>query len=165
MRKKKMTELTKFELNPELDLVIERVIDVSPELVWKAWTEAEHLKKWFVPAPWTISDCEIELRPGGKFLTVMRSPEGESFPNLGCFLEIVPLQRLVFTDALEPGFRPSEKPFFTAIVQFEAHGKGTKYTAIAVHKNQEGRKQHEDMGFFDGWGKTIDQLEAYAQTL
>ncbi|MBT9547838.1 MAG: SRPBCC family protein [Candidatus Sericytochromatia bacterium] len=159
-----MSNGVNFELNPELDLVLERVVDVSPELIWKAWTEAEHLKKWFVPAPWTISECELDLRLGGMCRTVMRSPEGQEFPNLGCYLEIVPNQKLVFTDALLPGFRPSEKPFFTAMVLLEKVETGTKYTAIAIHRDAEGRKQHEEMGFAEGWGKCLDQLVEYVKT-
>jgi uncharacterized protein YndB with AHSA1/START domain len=70
---------------PKLDLVLERVIDVPQELVWAAWTEPEHLSKWFSPAPWTVSDCEIDLCPGGIFRTTMRSPEGQAFPHVGCY--------------------------------------------------------------------------------
>src|SRR5690606_38085537 len=99
--------------DPKLDLVLERVVDVPRALVWKAWTTPAHIRNWFVPRPWTITDCEIDLKPGGVFRTVMRSPEGQEFPNLGCYLEIVPEERLVWTDALLPGYRPSEKPFFT----------------------------------------------------
>ena len=95
--------------DPKLDLVLERIVDASPELVWTAWTEPEHLEKWFTPAPWTTVDCEIDLRPGGLFRTVIRSPEGQDHPNVGCYLEIVPNRKLVWTDALEAGFRPSRQ--------------------------------------------------------
>lgn len=152
--------------NPELDLVLERTVDVLPELVWMAWTEPEHLKKWFTPAPWTTVDCEIDLRPGGIFRTVMRSPEGEDFPNLGCYLEIAKNERLVWTNALQPGYRPSKErggtpncPFlFTAVISLEPYGHGTKYTATVIHGDPESRKQHEEMGFHDGWGAAFDQL-------
>jgi hypothetical protein len=95
--------------NPKLDLVLERVVDVPRELVWKAWTMPEHVAKWFTPKPWDISDCEIDLRPGGIFRTVMHSPDGEQSINLGCYLEDVPNERLVWTDALVPGYRPSHE--------------------------------------------------------
>jgi uncharacterized protein YndB with AHSA1/START domain len=146
--------------DPRFDLVLERVVDVPRRLVWEAWTRPEHLEKWFSPAPWTTVDCEVDLRPGGIFRTVMRSPEGQDFPNLGCYLEVVEQRRLVFTDALGPGFRPSAEPFFTAILTFEDHGAGTKYTARALHKDEADRKAHEEMGFIDGWGKCLDQLVA-----
>ena len=96
-------------LNPQFDLLLERVVDVPRELVWRAWTTPELLKKWFTPRPWETIDCELELRPGGIFRTTMRSPEGEECPVLGCFLEVVENERLVWTEALGPGFRPLQK--------------------------------------------------------
>ena len=160
-----MTPATLLKPNPKLDLVLERVVDVPRELVWAAWTQPEHIKKWFTPAPWTTTDCEVDLRPGGIFRTTMRSPEGKEFPNIGCYLEVVPNERLVFTDALLPGYRPSEEPFFTGIITLEPHGTGTRYTAIAKHRDEAGRKRHEEMGFHDGWGKALDQLVAYVKKM
>jgi uncharacterized protein YndB with AHSA1/START domain len=154
-----------FKPDPKLDLVLERVIDVPPELVWAAWTKPEHIKKWLTPAPWTTVDCEIDLRPGGMFRSVMRSPEGQDFPNIGCFLEVVPNRRLVWTDALLPGYRPSDNPFMTAVIDIEPQGKGTRYTATAIHRDEAARKKHEEMGFHEGWGKALDQLVALAKTL
>ena len=150
-------------IDPKLDLTFERVVDVPPEAVWAAWTRPERLIKWFCPLPWTTVECEIALRPGGKFRTVMRSPEGENFPNPGCYLEVVPNRKLVWTDALEAGFRPTREaphlPFrFTAIVEMAPQGKGTKYTATVLHANEKSRDQHDTMGFHDGWGKALDQL-------
>lgn len=150
-----------IKIDPTLDLVLEREIDVPVELVWTAWTTPHHLKEWFVPKPWTITSCEIDLRPGGAFSTTMRSPEGQEFPNLGCFLEIVEHRRLVFTDALLPGFRPAEKPFFSAALLLEPLGQRTKYTAIAIHGTEASRKTHEEMGFHGGWGTVADQMVEY----
>ena len=147
--------------DPKLDLVLERNIDVPVELVWKAWTTPEHLKHWFVPRPWTVTDVKMDLRPGGAFSTIMRSPEGQEFPNNGCYLEVVPNERLIFTDTLLPGFRPSPKPFFSAALLLAPNGSGTRYTAIAIHGNEETRKQHEEMGFHDGWGTVVDQMAAF----
>lgn len=154
------------EINPKLDLVLERVVDVKPELVWRAWTEPDHVMKWFTPKPWETIECEIDLHPGGMFRTTMRSPEGEVQPtSTGCFLEVVPNRRLVFTDALGPGYRPNASSFMTAYVLLEPEGAGTKYTAIAVHSNEEQCQQHEEMGFYQGWGTALDQLVEYAKTL
>lgn len=149
-----------------LDLTLTRVVPVPRRLVWKAWTEPKHLMKWFAPAPWTTIDCEIDLRPGGIFRTTMRSPEGKEFPNAGgCYLEVVKHERLVWTDALGPGYRPSKEPFFTAILTFEDCEGGTRYTARALHKDDADRKRHADMGFEHGWGKALDQLVALADQL
>ena len=85
----------------------------------------------------------MDLRVGGFYLSCMRSPEGKEFPNTGCYLEVVPNERLVFTDALLPGFRASETPFVTAILTLEARGKGTRDRAIAIHRDEAGRQQHD----------------------
>jgi uncharacterized protein YndB with AHSA1/START domain len=151
--------------DPKLDLVLERIVDVPRELVWKAWTAPEHIKKWFAPAPFTTPDCEIDLRPGGIFRVVMRSPEGQEFPVDGCYLEVVENERLVWTDALNPGYRPSKKPFFTAVITLEPHEKGTKYTATAIHKEETDRQKHEEMGFHGGWSICLDQLIAVAKKM
>jgi len=110
-------------------------------------------------------EVELDLRPGGVFRSVMRSPEGAEFPNIGCCLEVVENRRLTFTDALGPGFRPTEKPFFTAIVTMEPEGTGTRYVARAIHGTAADRKKHEEMGFHEGWGKALDQLVEVAGEL
>ena len=96
-----------FAPDPKLDLVLERVVEVPPELVWAAWTQPEHLKVWFTPAPWRTTHCEIDLRPGGIFRTVMEGPAGERFDGTGCYLEVVPNRRLVWTSVLLPHWRPA----------------------------------------------------------
>jgi uncharacterized protein YndB with AHSA1/START domain len=155
--------------NPRLDLTFERIVDVPKELVWKAWTTPEHLKPWFCPLPWKTIDCEIDLRPGGIFRTVLLSPEGMEFPNLGCYLEVVKYERLVWTNALLPGFRPapavhdSSVDFcFTAVIQLATHGTGTHYTATVIHGNETDCNTHSKMGFHEGWGTALDQLVAYS---
>ena len=162
---------TVFKFDTKLDLLLERDIDVPPDLVWTVWTTPKHLRHWFVPKPWTITDCEIDLRPGGMCRTVMRSPEGQEFPNLGCYLEVVRFKKLVWTSALAPGFRPMTLsdaaaatcgPFqFTAVISLAPHGNGTRYSALVMHSDESGRKQHEAMGFQEGWGKALDQLVAH----
>lgn len=152
--------------DPKLDLAIERIIDVPRELVWKAWTMPEHLRRWFTPKPWTVHECEVDLRPGGTFRTLMRSPEGEESLINGCYLEVIPNERLVWTDALLPGFRPAAKPFLTGVLLLEPHGRaGTRYTAMAIHSDQETRDAHEKMGFYDGWGAVTDQMIELIKTM
>jgi uncharacterized protein YndB with AHSA1/START domain len=157
--------------NPELDLMFECVIDVPRELVWVAWTTPEQLKKWFTPVPWKTVDCEIDLRPGGIFRTLMQSPEGQDFPNLGCYLKVIANEKLVWTNALAPGYRPAKQAIanaeqacvefsFTAVISLEPHANGTKYTALVMHADKNSRMQHEKMGFHEGWGTALDQLVA-----
>jgi uncharacterized protein YndB with AHSA1/START domain len=161
--------------DPKLDLVLQRVVDVPRELVWLAWTTPEHLKKWFTPSPWQTVDCEIDLRPGGLFRTIMRSPEGHEYPNVGCYLDVIENERLVWTNALAPGFRPAKATAaaatdssffaFTAVISLEPHGSGTRYTALVMHGDAGACRRHEQMGFHDGWGNALDQLVATVRNL
>jgi uncharacterized protein YndB with AHSA1/START domain len=165
-----MTVLTmpiKHRPDPSLDLVMERIVDVPRELVWRAWTDPELLKQWFTPAPWRTGECVIDLRPGGAFRTEILGPEGERFTTEGCYLEIVENEKLVWTTALAPGYRPYSSgngaegcgaPSFTAVITLEEHEEGSKYTALVIHGDQESRDRHGEMGFHDGWGKAFDQL-------
>lgn len=142
----------------EHELVLTRIFDAPREKLWTAWTDPELMKQWFIPAPWTISKVETDVRPGGASLIVMRNPEGEEFPNRGVYLEVVENERLVFTDAYTSAWVPSEKPFMTAIVTFEDMSGKTRYTARALHWTAEDRETHEKMGFHEGWGQCADQL-------
>lgn len=153
-----------YRPDPKLDLVLERVVDVPPALVWKAWTTPEMLKQWFTPAPWTTPEVEVDLRPGGTFRNVMQSPEGDRMTGGGSYVEVVPNERLVWTTALLPGFRPAPPrtgfPHFTAAIVLAPEGAGTKYTAVVMHPTEEGCKKHEAMGFHNGWSTALDQLVA-----
>ncbi|MFD2756583.1 SRPBCC family protein [Comamonas terrae] len=147
------------------DLVLTRLLAAPADKLFRCWTDTALLKQWFVPSPWTIARAEVDLRPGGGSVIVMRDPDGKEYPNAGVYLEVVPNRRIVFTDAYTAGWVPSAKPFFTAIVTFEPEGTQTRYTAIARHWTEEARQQHEAMGFHTGWGICADQLEALAATL
>ena len=158
--------LTPYNTNPELDLELVRDVPVPPEAVFAAWTDPESLKQWFAPRPYSITQCEIDLRPGGGFRTAMSSPEGEQlFDTTGCILEVVPNERLVWSEALTAGYRPQASPMpFTAILELRPNGSGgCTYRAIAVHQDPAGRKQHEEMGFHEGWGTVVDQLVEHLQ--
>lgn len=155
-----MTDLRKHSVDPKLDLVLERVVDLPPELIFAAWTRAELMPRWFAPLPWTAEKCSVDPRPGGSFNVMMRSPEGQEVPCRGCILEIVENRRLVWTDCLLGDYRPSATPFFTAVIDLEPHAQGTKYTVIAKHPDEATRKKHEEMGFQSGWNQCLDQLVA-----
>ena len=97
----------------------------------------------------------------------MLSPEGQEFPNIGCYLEVVPQQRLVWTSVLLPGYRPApagDLPF-TGIIAIEPQGTGTRYTATALHQDPEGCEKHKEMGFYEGWSTVLDQLVAHMKSL
>lgn len=154
-----------MELDPKTDLTFTRQLPVPPSVVWECWTTPKHIMNFFVPKPHSVTECEIDLRVGGKFNTTF-DVEGHEMKNNGVFLEVVDGKKLVFTDAYSEGWKPAADPFMTAIIEIEDDGNGgTKYTATARHRSNESRQQHEEMGFFDGWGTVVDQLVEYAKTL
>lgn len=157
------------------DLVLERTLDAPRDLVWKAWTDPKLLKQWFAPKPYEISEVEMDLQPGGIFRIRMVGPDGfdTGHGNPGCVLEVVDGERLVWTSALGPQYRPAEMATegcesfpMTAVVTFADAGNGkTLYRAVALHKNAADRDVHEKMGFDEGWGKCAEQLEELARGL
>lgn len=147
------------------ELVLSRLIDAPREKVYRAWTDAEILKQWFAPKPWSTPHAELDVRPGGATLVVMSDPDGNEFPNRGVYLEVVPNRKLVITDAYSAAWEPSQKPFFTAVLTFEDEDGKTRYTARARHWTVEDKETHEKMGFHEGWGQCADQLEAVAKAL
>ena len=151
--------------NPELDLTISRVIKAPRRDLWEAWTDPRQLEQWWVPAPGLCKVLALELRPGGAFLTQYSEGTGKPFgPHInGCLLAVEPETRIVFTDTLTGGFRPAEQPFMTGVISFRDHPEGTEYHAYAMHKNDADKKNHAEMGFYDGWGTVADQLAALVE--
>lgn len=148
------------------ELSLTRVINASPDKLYKAWTTPELMKQWFAPAPYSVPEVVLDLRPGGANLIVMRGPEGPDFPNRGVYLDLVENEKIVFTDAFTSAWVPSEKPFMTATITFEDIGNGqTRYTAHVLHWSVEDREMHEKMGFHEGWGKCADQLAALVEAM
>ena len=153
--------------NEKTELTISRIINAPPSTVWKAWSKPEHLAKWWIPAPIECKVVKLDLRPGGGFETLMREDDGAFQPHVeACFLDILPAQRMVWTTTLAEGWQPIE-PWLalTAIITLEAEGNATRYSARVLHKTPADSRKHEDLGFHEGWGTTIDQLAAFAERL
>jgi len=157
-----MTNPTEAGFDAARDLVLTRLLDAPREKLYRAWTDPELLKQWFAPLPYTTPVAELDVRPGGSNLIVMRSPDGVDMPNRGIYLEVVENERLVFTDAFTEAWRPSAKPFMTVILTFEPEAGKTRYTARVRHWTAADREAHEQIGFHEGWGICADQLAALA---
>ena len=161
-------------MTEKLDLVLERTINAPRELVWKAWTDPKLLKQWFAPKPYEISEVDLDLQPGGIFRIRMVGPDGfdTGHGNAGCVLEVVDGEKLAWTSALGPQYRPAEMgegcesfPMTAIVSMADAGGGKTLYRAVALHKNMADRDMHANMGFEEGWGKCAEQLEELAQNL
>ncbi len=148
-----------LSFDPERDLAIRRIIKAPRAAVWRAWTQRTLFERWWVPAPARCQVVEMELAPGGAFVTRISEGGGDFQPHLdACFLAVDDHRRIVFTNALTGGWRPAERPFITAIIDLGDHPDGTDYNAHVMHKSNADRGMHETMGFHDGWGSVTRQL-------
>ncbi len=150
-----------FAFDPKFDFAIERTIDAPVRLVWEALTKPEHLKEWYMPKAWgRVARAEMDVRPGGMFSIDIATADGGEFPNLGCFLDVVPMKRLVWTSMLFPGYRPAvfDDIPITAIVTMESVGAGTKYVFTALHRSEADLKTNMESGFYQGTEIAIDQM-------
>jgi uncharacterized protein YndB with AHSA1/START domain len=157
-----------FAVDPKLDFVIERFVDAPPRIVWEALTKPEHLKEWYMPKGYgSVVACEMDLRPGGKFSIDIASVEGQVFPNLGCFLEAVPMERLIWTSMLFPGYRPAvfDDVPITAIVTMEPSGTGTRYIFTALHRDEADYVKNKEIGWQEGTEIAVDQFVAHVMSM
>lgn len=149
-------------VNPDLDLVFKCESALSVEQLWQGWTHPETLMQWFCPRPWKVTACRTDLQPGGEFYTVMEGPNGERQEGNGCYLEVVPLKKLVWTNMMAQGYRPVSMEAmgfaFVGTIEFEPTANGSLYRATVKHATPAARIQHEQMGFEEGWGIAFNQL-------
>lgn len=157
-----------FAINPKTDFVIERFLDAPTRIVWEALTRPEHLKEWYMPRAWgRVARAEMDLRPGGIFSIDIAVGDGQEFPNLGCFVEVVPMERLVWTSMLFPGFRPAvfDDIPITAVVTMEAAGTGTRYVFTALHRDEADFEKNKESGWQQGTEIAVDQFVAHVSSL
>ena len=156
-----------FTINPKLDFALERFIDAPRHLVWEALTKPEHLKEWYMPKAWgRVSKCELDVRPGGIF-SIDIATEGGDSPNLGCFLDVVPMERLVWTSMLFPDYRPAvfDDIPITAIVWMETVGTGTRYVFTALHRDEADFEKSKVSGHLQGTEIALDQFVAHVLSM
>ena len=155
-------------INPKLDFAIERFIDAPARLVWEALTKPEHLKEWYMPKAWgRVTRAAMDVRPGGAFSVDIVVGDGREVPNLGCVLEVVPMERLVWTSMLFPDYRPAvfDDIPITAIMTLETVGKGTRYVFTALHRDESDLEKNRTSGFYEGTQVAIDQFVAHVQAM
>ena len=157
-----------FAFNPKLDFAIERFVDAPTRLVWEALTKPEHLKEWYMPKVWgRVVRTEMDVRPGGVFGIDIAVADGQDVPNLGCFLDVVPMERLVWTSMLFPGYRPAvfDDIPITAIMTLEPQGTGTRYVFTALHRNEDDVAANKESGWKEGTEIALDQLVEHVESI
>lgn len=158
----------RFAFDPQRDFAIERFIDAPTRLVWEALTTPEHLKEWYMPKPWgRVTRAELDVRPGGIFSIDIAVGDGPDSPNLGCFLDVVPMERLAWTSMLFPGYRPAvfDDIPITAIVTMGPEGTGTRYVFTALHRNAADLETNMESGFHQGTEIAVDQFVAHVLSM
>ncbi len=157
-----------FTINPKLDFALERFVDAPRHLVWEALTKPEHLKEWYMPRPWgRVAHCELDVRPGGIFRIDIATANGDPVPNLGCVLDVVPMERLVWTSMLFPDYRPAvfDDIPITAIMTMETVGTGTRYIFTALHRDEADFEKNKVSGFLQGTEIALDQFVAHVLSM
>lgn len=147
------------------ELVITRVFDAPRALVWQAWTEPEHFKRWWGPKDFTCPFCEMDLRVGGRYLNCMRSPAGRDYWSTGVYREIVPTQRIVYTDA----FADEHGNVVPATHYGMSQDFPLEMLVTVIFEDQDGKTKitlkhsglpatAEGMGAQQGWSESFDKL-------
>lgn len=153
--------------NTDKELSVTRYIDAPPETVYHVYTE--RTAEWWVPKPWTTPAVDWDLRTGGRMYTEMCSPEGDTDGGEGIFLEVVPGERIVWTNAFKSDWQPQVLSnqgcdlAMVAIITLESEGTGTRYTARVRHWDDEAVEKHREMGFQEGWSQCAAQLAELAE--
>jgi uncharacterized protein YndB with AHSA1/START domain len=156
------------KIDPRLDFAIERFIDAPARIVWDALTKPEHLREWYMPKAWgRVSRAEMDLRPGGIVRIDIAVADGKDVPNLGCVLEVAPMERLVWTSMLFPEYRPAvfDDIPITAIMTMESVGAGTRYVFTALHRNEADLEINKKSGFYEGTEIAVDQFVQHVMAM
>lgn len=163
-----MAETSRSE-DREQRVLITRIFDAPRESVWKAWTECDRLTQWWGPKDFTTPLCKINLRPGGQFQNCMRSPEGRNYCGKGTYREVIPLDRIVYTDSfadeqgnIVPATHygmsadyPLEMPVTVTFEEIQGKTRFTLQHALG-HVPASERDLCEQ-----GWNESLDKLNEY----
>jgi len=148
-------------LPTDLEIVITREFNAPPQLVFEAFTKAEHVTRWWGCRELQLHTCEMDLRPGGAYRYVLHGPDGQEWGFHGVYLEISPPSRLVYTFVFEPYAEHDSVVTMT----LEDLGGRTRYTEVILHKTVEGRDGHVQSGMEQGAMLTLDRLAELLEML
>ncbi|MGO4272627.1 SRPBCC domain-containing protein [Paenibacillus sp. TAF58] len=156
------------------ELILERVFNAPRELVFKAFSEAEHLKHWWGPRGWTLTVCNVDFRPGGIWHYCMKCID----PNHGDFYgyeswgkaiygEIVEAEKIVYVDYFSDaeGNETQGMPSSQVSMTFVEHEGKTKLISRAIYESAEALKTVMEMGMEQGITETWDRLSEHLQAI
>jgi uncharacterized protein YndB with AHSA1/START domain len=146
----------------EREIVLTRVLDAPRELVWRAFTEAEHVAQWWGPDGFRNTIHEMSVRPEGVWRFIMHGPDGTDYPNRIDFIEVVEPERLVYWHGDD---EPGRSPSFHVTTTFEDEGGKTRLTMRLLFETKEARDRTVEFGAIEGGKQTLARLEAYLKTM
>lgn len=143
------------------EIVQTRVFNAPRELVFKVWTDPQHIDRWWGPRGFQNDTAEMTVAPGGVWRFMMLSAEHGDFPNRVVYLEVVPPERLVYDHGADEG-----EPHFRVTVTFEdQEGGKTLLTMRSVFPTAEALAEVLKFGAVEGGRQTLDRLAEYLTTL
>ena len=135
------------------ELLVTRTLNAPIDLVWEAWTNPEHIAKWWGPNGFTNTITTMDMKPGGEWILTMHGPDGKDYKNKSIFKEVIPQKKIVF-DHIAPNF--------TATIEFEARGEQTHLTWYMLFETAEQFIQVvKTFKADEGLKQNIDKLNAY----
>lgn len=142
------------------ELTITRTFDAPRALVWQAWTDPEHVKKWWGPQGFNNESCAADLRVGGNFSLAMRAPDGNVYPCVGTFREIVELERIVYEGEATEGHPCGAgiPPRATVTVSFAEQDGKTRLTLHTRFASSERKQAAKEARFVVSWEEALDRL-------
>ena len=156
-----MTSPTSRSSTADREIVTTRLIDAPRELVYEAWTDPNHVGHWFGPEGFTTTTSSMDVRPGGRWVFVMRGPDGTDWPNVVTYHEVAPPARLVYSHGDD-----KDPDMFQTTVTFEEEGGKTALTMRALFKTAAARDfVVRERGAVEGGRQTVAKLDAYVRGL
>ncbi len=151
------------ELVGDREIVISWVFDAPVHLVWTAWTDPEHISKWWGPRGFNAPPSSVELRPGGTFRVELNGPDGKIYPCTGTFSEIIPNKKIVYEGPPnEPaGCGAGIPPQATVTITFTERGDRTELTIHTLLESTEHRAAARAEGFIEGWQQSLNRLAEF----
>jgi len=141
-------------------VTINKTFDAPLTLVWEAWTQPEHIAKWWSPGNNDATILEHDFSVGGKWKYAMPMPDGNEFIAAGKYIEIIELKKI----ASLADFKPMTEGVEIHAL-FEKVGEKTNFTFNIIHANEEYKIQQEQMGILNGWGSVFENLEKLLSNL
>lgn len=141
-------------------LTLKKTLNAPRRLVWEAWTNADHIVRWWAPAGMETKVIHHEFKPGGHWKYTMLMPDGSEFISEGVYSEIIEFEKIV-TSA---DFIPMTEGVILQIL-FEDDDDKTSFTFSVIHPTEEYCRQQEKMGFYNGWGTAFDRLNKYLESV